>query len=124
MFIDFMTPFACSHVIENMQHSPFFCKSPAYILDLKKVLMFEPPTFEGSKCTQCALPIVSDTLTGDFYHACPQENPQNPDFDSHFDLQDAQEDPLEYPEEFAMTSDEEDEYNDYIDYILDHDYDW
>jgi hypothetical protein len=85
-----------------------FAPIPAYLPALKKEILEEPVTCEGSQCSHCHTCILQDGLTGEKIHADCEC-----DCDCEYDA---------YESDVDVDVDEE--LNDYIDYVLDQDYDW
>ncbi len=126
-FIDFLTPFADPAVAELFTKMPSFAPIAPYITELKRCAIPAQPTCEGVQCTRCNSPILrSDPM--DFYDdsaTCCVEAAADAAAEA---LEEYEEDVLEMEvcmeDHQVLTEIDEDEFNDYIDQVLDEDYDY
>ncbi len=82
----------------------------SYMQELKQTLLPMPATCAGFHCNHCHAPVLQTDSPMDFYdeeHFCDEP------YNEPYDEPDVPEEPVN-----------EDELNDYIDYMLDNDYDW
>lgn len=113
MFLDFYSPFmdiSAREMVHTLQSQPFFVSKPAYLDEAKRTFLPIPTTCEGGHCTRCKSPILRTNSPMEFYNdpdMCCEEH----DYDDcdDYDVYDVYDD---------------EQYDSYIDSVLDNDYDY
>jgi len=95
----FTTPFTTPFAFVSAS-ATWMVPRPAYLEELKRTLLPSPVSCEGSRCEDCGAPTLLTDTPMDFY-----------DYDNVSD-------------EYCESCEDQDAYNEYIDAMLDQDYDW
>ncbi len=122
-----MTPFADSAVAELFTKMPSFAPIAPYISELKRCAIPAQPTCEGIHCIRCNSPILRSNPM-DFYDDSATCCDSPAEATAAHTMEEHEEDVLEMEDHMEdhllLTEIDEDEFNDYIDQVLDQDYDY